>query len=60
MRKLLHPAEIANIKAETEMKLLSSKKLRREIFYYPFAMATGLIMAVATGLTLIFKLIGVM
>ena len=57
-QKSLHPAEIANIKADTEMKLLNSQKLRREIVYYPFAMATGLIMAVGTGLTIILKLIG--
>ena len=57
-QKNLHPAEIANIKADTEMKILNSKKLRREIIYYPFAMATGLIMAVGTGLTIILKLIG--
>lgn len=50
--------EIAKLMAETRKLNVDSGKLTREIFWYPVAIATGLVTAVAGITTLIIKIVG--
>ncbi|HEK1684519.1 TPA: hypothetical protein SMR42_000829 [Pseudomonas putida] len=51
-------AEIAKLMAETRKLNADSGKLTRETFWYPVAIATGLVTAVAGITALIIKLVG--
>lgn len=58
-------AEIAKLMAETAKLNTESKKfeaevgkITRETFWYPMAVATGLVIAVASATTLVLKLLG--
>ncbi|QCR38912.1 hypothetical protein [Nissabacter sp. SGAir0207] len=60
-------AEIAKQMAETSKLMAETKKLHaeavkynRETFWYPLAISSGIIGAVVTVTTLIFKLLGVL
>ncbi|WP_206600942.1 hypothetical protein [Rouxiella badensis] len=50
-------AEIAKLMAETQKLNAEANKFNRETFWYPVAIATGMIGAVATVTALIIKLV---
>ncbi|OCT25972.1 hypothetical protein A6E19_12230 [Pseudomonas putida] len=50
--------EITKLMAETRKLNADSEKLTREVFWYPVAIATGLVTAVAGITALIIKLVG--